>query len=206
MDAKQILKLIHFSERLKNELRHSWTSKDRQESVAEHTWRMSLMASLIAPKLNEKVDLTKVLKMIIIHDLSEAFVGDTPAFMLKEKEAKEILEKGAMEKMKLEYNDKVVDEIAELWKEYTDRKTPEAKFATALDKMEVRIQHNESTMDRWNEVEYPRSQFAADKYCNYDKFLKELNELVKEESKNKIIKESKKDFSKVKKEAEDLAK
>lgn len=206
MDKKEILKFIHFSEKLKDELRHSWTSKDRQESVAEHTWRASLMAMLLAPKLDEKVDLLKVLKMIAVHDLSEAVVGDTPAQNLKEKAAKEILEKEVMEKMKKEYNDKTIDEIVELWKEYLERKTPEAKFATALDKLEVRIQHNESLMERWDEVEYVRSQFAADKYCNFDRFIKEFNELVKEESKNKIINESTKDFKEIKKEAEKLSK
>ena len=64
-----ILKILTLAERLKFELRHSYTSNGRQESVAEHTWRMSLMAVLIEPLLKQKIDPGRLLKMIILHDL-----------------------------------------------------------------------------------------------------------------------------------------
>src|SRR4029453_16575758 len=71
-----ILKVLEMAERLKFELRHSYTSSGRQESVAEHTWRMSLMAVLIEPLLTQKIDTAWLLKMIILHDLVEAEAGD----------------------------------------------------------------------------------------------------------------------------------
>src|SRR6185436_19012210 len=74
-----ILNVLTLAERLKFELRHSYTSSGRQESVAEHTWRMSLMAVLIEPLLQHKVDSAKLLKMIIIHDLVEAEARDISA-------------------------------------------------------------------------------------------------------------------------------
>src|ERR1700742_1979118 len=74
-----ILKVLTLAERLKFELRHSYTSSGRQESVAEHTWRMSLMAVLIEPLLTKKVDIPRLLKMIIIHDLVEAEARDVSA-------------------------------------------------------------------------------------------------------------------------------
>src|SRR5258705_3693395 len=74
-----ILKVLTLAERLKFELRHSYTSSGRQESVAEHTWRMSLMAVLIEPLLKQKVDTARLLKMIILHDLVEAEARDNSA-------------------------------------------------------------------------------------------------------------------------------
>src|SRR5215217_8874515 len=74
-----ILKVLTLAEKLKFELRHSYTSNGRQESVAEHTWRMSLMAVLIEPLLMQKVDTARLLKMIIIHDLVEAEARDISA-------------------------------------------------------------------------------------------------------------------------------
>ncbi len=74
-----ILEVLKLSERLKFELRHSFTSSGRQESVAEHTWRMSLMAVLIEPLLTTKIDTARLLKMIIIHDLVEAEAKDISA-------------------------------------------------------------------------------------------------------------------------------
>jgi putative hydrolase of HD superfamily len=74
-----IMDVLQLAEKLKFELRHSWLSNGRQKSVAEHTWRMLLMAILIEPLLDQKVDLARLLKMIIIHDLVEAEAGDDHA-------------------------------------------------------------------------------------------------------------------------------
>lgn len=200
-DDRKILELIHHAEKLKFELRHSWLSNGRQESVAEHTWRMSIMALLMHSKLKKKVDMCKVMKIIAVHDLSEAEVGDVPAFMLKKREKQKILEKESMYMLKQKYKDKSTDEIYKLWIEYEENKTLESKFVKALDKLDVRIQHNEAKMKTWNEIEFVRSQYAADEYCAYDPFLKKFNELIKKESKNKIINESKKDFKKIAKQA-----
>ena len=206
MDEKKILEFIHYSEALKNELRHNWTSKNRQESVAEHSWRMSLMAMLMTDRLKENLDISKILKLIIIHDLGEIIAGDVPAYDKKAKEIQEKIEKESMEKLKEKFDLKEVEEIVRLWREFEKQESLEAKFVKALDKLEVRIQHNESNMERWNDIEYPRSQYVADKYCDYDEFLKEFNKLVKKESKNKIQKESNKDFEKILEEADTLRK
>ncbi len=74
-----IVKVLKLDERLKFELRHSYTSSGRQESVAEHTWRMALMAVLIEPLLKQKVDTARLLKIIVIHDLVEAEAKDVSA-------------------------------------------------------------------------------------------------------------------------------
>ena len=78
-EISNILKVLILAEKLKFELRHSYLSNGRQESVAEHTWRMSLMAVLIEPLLMHKIDMARNLKMIIIHDLVEAEATDVSA-------------------------------------------------------------------------------------------------------------------------------
>ena len=75
-DCKNLLLFVHKLENLKNELRHSWTSKDRQESVAEHSWRTSFMILLLIPNLKYKINIKKALMMAIIHDLGEVNIGD----------------------------------------------------------------------------------------------------------------------------------
>ena len=75
----RILEVLTLAERLKFELRHSFISSGRQESVAEHTWRMSLMAVLIEPLLKQKIDAARLLKMVILHDLVEAEARDISA-------------------------------------------------------------------------------------------------------------------------------
>lgn len=73
MDADfiQILNFLHKAEGLKRELRHSWLSDGRQESVAEHSWRMSLMGILLVPYIKQKINIAHLLQMIICHDLVE---------------------------------------------------------------------------------------------------------------------------------------
>jgi putative hydrolase of HD superfamily len=203
MKIQNILQFIHEAEKLKKELRHSWLSDGRQESVAEHCWRVSLMAITMAPQLTKNLDLLKTLKMVAIHDISEVFVGDMPAFS-NDREKHRQFEKEAMAGFLSKHDFPAAKEIFELWEECEAGITLEAKFVKALDKLEVRIQHIEAPISTWNEIEYPRSQFASDKFCDFNDFLSEFNKLQKAEAKEKIIKESDRDINEVLKEAEEL--
>src|SRR5437762_13718163 len=78
--SAQLLRFTRLSERLKLELRHSWMSNGRRESVAEHTWHMALLAMLVDRHLEHPVDTERTLKMILVHDLVEAEAGDVPVF------------------------------------------------------------------------------------------------------------------------------
>lgn len=79
-DAEGIVDVLRLAENLKTEMRHSWLSNGRQESVAEHTWMMSVAAVLMAPHLQHPVDLGQTLKLIALHDIAEAITGDIPYF------------------------------------------------------------------------------------------------------------------------------
>jgi putative hydrolases of HD superfamily len=184
-----ILKVLALAERLKFELRHSYTSSGRQESVAEHTWRMSLMAVLIEPLLKQKVDTARLLKMIILHDLVEAEATDISALdVLRNPEIriyKAEKEKQAIENLRLALKETNGQEIYDLFHEFENKETYESKVANALDKLEVQLQHNHADFSTWEELEYDMT-FMMDKYVLFDPTLFELKAQIEKEADDKM--------------------
>ena len=172
-----ILKILTLAERLKFELRHSYTSSGRQESVAEHTWRMSRMAVLIEFLLKQKIDAARLLKMIILHDLVEAEARDISALdVLRNPEIKiQKLDKErqAIENLRTALNETNGQEIYDLFYEFENKETYEAKVANALDKLEVQLQHNHADFSTWEEIEYDIC-YMMDKHVLFDETLFEL--------------------------------
>ncbi|MBC7896701.1 MAG: HD domain-containing protein [Cytophagaceae bacterium] len=129
-------------------MRSAYTSAGRTESVAEHTWRLCLMAMMLAPEFPD-VDLGKLLKICIVHDLGEAIGGDIPAPEQARRRAHGNLEgKAADERRDLEtlvasLPDERRAEVLALWDEYEAASTPEARLAKALDKLETILQHTQ---------------------------------------------------------------
>lgn len=184
-----ILEVLRLAERLKFELRHSYTSSGRQESVAEHIWRMSLMAVLIEPLLTQKVDNTKLLKMIIIHDLVEAEAKDVSALDILRnpdiKVQKMEKEKQAIENLRTVLATTNGQEIYDLFYEFENRQTYESKVANALDKLEVQLQHNHADFSTWEEIEYDMC-YMMDKHVVFDETLSELKKQIEEEAEEKM--------------------
>ena len=87
MDYRKFVGFLNTIEKLKCNTRHSWTSSGRQESVAEHSWRLAVMAMLCADEFAD-VDINKVIKMCLIHDFGEAITGDIPAFIKNQDDEK----------------------------------------------------------------------------------------------------------------------
>lgn len=184
------LKVLKLAERLKFELRHSYTSSGRQESVAEHTWRMSLMAVLIGPYLDQPVNMEKLLKMIIIHDLIEAEAGDVSALdVLRNpavKKEKEQRERAAIENLRRHLDSSVGEEVYRLWYEFEEKNTYEAKVANAFDKLEVQLQHNDADIATWEEIEFDMS-YMMDKHVLFDQTLTQLKALIEKEAEDKMV-------------------
>ncbi|PAE29702.1 HAD family hydrolase [Paenibacillus sp. 7884-2] len=184
-----ILQVIKLGEKLKYELRHSWLSNGRQESVAEHTWRVSLMAMLIEPYLDKKIDIAKLLKMIIIHDLVEAEAQDIPAFdtmqNAEKKKEKEFNEMQAIENIRGTLKGDLGESLYNLWIEFENKQTFEAKVANALDKLEAQIQHNEANISTWIDIEYKMS-FLLGKHTEFNTILTLFKDIVEEEAELKL--------------------
>jgi putative hydrolase of HD superfamily len=188
-EISSILKVLRLAERLKFELRHSYLSSGRQESVAEHSWRMALMAVLIEPLLNSPIDTARLLRMIIIHDLVEAEARDVSALdVLRDpslRVRKEERERTAIENIRAALKDTNGQEIYDLFYEFEHKQTYEARVANALDKLEVQLQHNHADISTWEEIEYDMS-YMMDKHVLFDPVLKELKDQIENEAEEKM--------------------
>lgn len=190
--AAEIINILTIAEGLKRELRHSWLSDGRRESVAEHTWSMSLLAILLFNEIKVEIDQLKVLKMIIIHDLVEIYAGDMPAFEAAKgkQQEKEELEQEALKNLLLNVsNKKLRQELNDLWYEFEAKDTNEAKFAQACDKAEAIIQHNNANISSFAQGDYDINPYYKDSLFNFDKFVREFKNEIDIMTMGKIEKE-----------------
>lgn len=186
--ATELLEYLALAERLKSELRHSWLSNGRQESVAEHCWMMGLMAMLIAPQLEHKVDLQRVLLLILVHDICETKVGDIPYFEVSQrKNAKAEAEAHAMADICKMFSDQTGQYISDLCYEFEAGETLEAKFARALDHLEVQHQHNLVDIGTWLPIEYDLVYTKTPRPCAHDGTLMALVHTIERQAENKMI-------------------
>lgn len=155
MEPKEFLAFLARLEKLKCNTRHSWTSSGRHESVAEHSWRLAMLAMLLKDALPE-VDMDKVLRMCLIHDVGEAVTGDIPSF--QKTDANEETERQAIAELLSPLPDGLRGELIALFAEMDALATPEARVYKALDKLEVVVQHNEAPLDTWLPLEYELNQ------------------------------------------------
>ena len=128
------------AEGLKNTLRSAHTSTGRPESTAEHTWRLCLFASVIGNYYAE-IDLLRLVKMVIIHDLGEIINGDIPAIDQDPSVDKNDSERVDFLQVIQPLPDAIKTEFIGLWDEYNAVATLEAKLAKGLDKLETLLQH-----------------------------------------------------------------
>ena len=188
MEQRKLIEFMNIIEKLKCNTRHSWTSTGRQESVAEHSWRLAVMAMLCADEY-PNVDINKVIKMCLIHDFGEAITGDIPAFLKSQKD--EVEEESAIEKLisLLPYNTR--DEIKLLFSEMKEMRTNEAKLYKSLDNIEALISHNEADISTWLPREYEENLTYGQKNSEWSDWTRELREVIKQDSIEKIRREGK---------------
>lgn len=184
MEARKLLDALHVAERLKDATRHCYTSGGRHESVAEHSWRMTLMAYFVSDEF-PKLDMNKVIKMCLIHDLGEAFTGDIPTFWKSGSDEQK--EETLLFDWTASLPEPFAGEVTALYREMAARETPEAKLYKALDNLEAVIQHNESDISTWLPLEYSLNMTYGDDKVAFSGYLTELREEIRRDTREKIL-------------------
>ena len=183
MEPEKLLEALHTAEKLKDTTRHCYTSKGRHESVAEHSWRLALTALFLRDEF-PALDMDRVIRMCLIHDLGECFTGDIPSFL--KSGGDEERERSALETWVASLPAPYSVELKTLYAEMDALETDEARLYKALDKLEAVIQHNESDVATWLPREYELNLTYADENVAFSDYLKRLREEIRRETRDKI--------------------
>lgn len=174
-----VLEFLRSAEKLKNTHRSAWTSGGEPESVAEHTWRLCLMA-LVLKDAFPGVDFARLVKMCIIHDLGEAIGGDIPAIHQVPGQSKADQERADLLQLLQPLPGGLRDEITALWDEYEAAASPEARLAKALDKLETIMQHNQGANPP--DFDYTFNLGYGRRYTTGDPLIEEIRAVLDAET------------------------
>ena len=162
---KNYLQFINEAEQLKNVLRTAWTSEGKQESTAEHSWRLALLAMVILEEY-PRLDSLKVIKMALLHDIGEIREGDISAALRPDPGEKYLAEERGASGLFSLLPPQLEKEYMDLWKEYNEAVSKEARLVKALDKAETIMQHNQGCnpagFDYDFNLEYGQEYFSGD--------------------------------------------
>lgn len=126
-------------------------NSDRQENDAEHSWHLALMALVLAEHSNTPIDVLKVVKMVLIHDIVEIDAGDTFIYDSQKNHANTDEERVAAQRIFGILPEPQASELIEIWEEFEAGESAEAKFARAMDRLEPLLQNTSNNGGTWNE-------------------------------------------------------
>lgn len=173
---KKQLDFSLYIDKSKNILRQTRLSDHgRRENDAEHGWHMAVMAYIFREYANEEIDIGKVLIMCLIHDIVEIDAGDTYAYDEEGLKTQKLREKKAKEKIYSMLPEDQKKEMMAIFDEFEERKTPEAKFANAIDNLQPLILNHSNDGDDWK-----RFEVTADKVYKRQERTKEGSEIIYE--------------------------
>jgi putative hydrolases of HD superfamily len=159
---KQLLQQIEFIkeiDKIKYILRRTkLINSNRRENDAEHSWHLAVMAMILAEHANEPVDVLKVIKMVLIHDIVEIDTGDIFMFDTTRSHTNTDEERKAARRIFGMLPTAQAEELLALWEEFEAAESNEARFAKALDRLEPLLQNASNEGGTWDEydVKYDR--------------------------------------------------
>lgn len=183
MDPQALIDILKVATKLKTTMRHCWLAEGRQESVADHSWRIALMAMLLESEFPD-IDINKVIKMCLIHDLGEAFTGDIPTFIKTNEDA--LTEDDIFQAWINQFPEPTKSSWQSLLEEMNALETNEAKMFKALDKIEALMSHNESDLSTWLPLEYDLQYTYGVENMQFSDYFIALRQLVDEWTTEKI--------------------
>ena len=137
---------------MKNILRRNLViDGSRRENDAEHSWHLAMMAMLLEEYSAEPVDIERVLKIALVHDLVEVYAGDTFAYDVQGNESKHDREVAASEKLFGSLDTEQGKYLRSLWDEFEQMQTPEARYANAIDRIQPLILNYRTDGHTWKQ-------------------------------------------------------
>ncbi len=185
MKPEKLIKILGTASKLKENTRHSWLPSGRRESIAEHSWRLALLAYFVKDEF-PGADIDKVIKMCLFHDIGESFTGDIPSF-IKTKNDEEV-EQEVFSDWINSLPEPYSTELSALHKEIIDQSTTEAKLFSALDKLEAAVSHNEADIRTWLPLEYELNPQYGYTESQFSPYLRDLQREINQISLDKIKK------------------
>lgn len=171
-----IFRALNTIDRLKHVQRAVWLGATRQENSAEHSWNVAMLVLLLQDVLPKKLNIEKMLKMALLHDLVEIYANDTPAFDARAKRSQKKRERKALRRLIRELPPTIGRDLGRLYRDFETRRSPEARYVQSVDKL-LPIVHNLSSSGRsWKK--YGVTWRAVDgykrKHMEHDPFMAEL--------------------------------
>lgn len=185
----KVIRFIKEIENLKSVTRTAWTKTGRRESTAEHSWRLAMLLMVLREDFKD-LDIDKAIKMSLVHDLGELYDGDISAKLQNDNDNKADMEEKAMRRMLTILPENLAENIYDLWKEYNECSTKEAKLVKAMDKLETIVQHNQGNnpedFDYEFNLQYGKQYFMDNEILEYMRYIidEDTKESVKLKEKN----------------------
>lgn len=188
MNTERFEKQLAFileADKEKNILRQTHlTGHGRRENDAEHAWHMAMMIYLLKEYSNEEIDVAKAMMMALIHDVVEIDAGDTYAYDSKGLESQKEREEGAAQRIFGMLPGDQRDELRGLFEEFEEAKSPEARFARAMDNFQPLLLNNSNGGADWKEHNVSQTQvvgrhfmthLGSEEIWNYSKAVIDAN-------------------------------
>jgi|SRR5579872_930960 len=186
-NLQNIYQLILEIDKLKLVFRNTITSPERKESTAEHSWSATMITIILMDELKKEfpgIDELKIIKLALFHDVVEIYAGDVMAFDIEARKDKEKIEAEALKKLMSVYPE-FGQQLHDLWHEFEERESPEAKIAKAADAIcpiFQRLQSKQSyipfnlTIANLEHTKYPQFIFSKTFTALYQKLKNDLLE------------------------------
>ncbi|RZL45370.1 MAG: HD domain-containing protein [Pedobacter sp.] len=130
-------------------------NSDRNENDAEHSWHLAMMTIVLASHSDKPIDVLKVLKMVLIHDIVEIDAGDTFIYDTVKNHSNTDEELIAAKRIFGLLPKQQAEEFISIWEEFEQGKTDEAKFAKSMDRLEPLLQNTSNNGGTWKEFNVP---------------------------------------------------
>jgi len=183
-DITHLTTILHFFEiinQFKMVYRANYISEQgRHENDAEHTWHMAMFALLFQKELSIEIDIEQTLKLILTHDLVEIYAGDTPAYDVVAHLDKQEREERAAQSLFAHVPEDMRTLLSGWWREFEEGRTPEAKYAHAVDKLQAFAQNvfTQGRVWRENDITREKSRAYNRAACEFDPVLTQVFELL----------------------------